>query len=81
MATVITVVTTHNLAIGVLVGILLTAMFFANKVGRYMAVTCEFTGEGSRTYTVSGQVFFASSEKFYGSFDFKEVLDKVVIDL
>lgn len=81
MATVITVVTTHNLAIGVLVGILLAAMFFANKVGRYMAVTCEFTGEGSRTYTVSGQVFFASSEKFYGSFDFKEVLDKVVIDL
>lgn len=81
VATVITVVYTHNLAIGVLVGILLAAMFFANKVRRYMAVTSALSGEGARTYTVSGQVFFASSEKFFGSFDFKEVLDKVVIDL
>ncbi|RXK88578.1 SulP family inorganic anion transporter [Chlorobaculum sp. 24CR] len=81
LATVITVVWTHNLAIGVLVGILLAAMFFANKVGRYMAVTSERTGEGTRSYKVSGQLFFASAEKFYGSFDFREVLDKVVIDL
>ncbi|HHE08119.1 MAG TPA: SulP family inorganic anion transporter [Chlorobaculum parvum] len=81
IATVITVVSTHNLAIGVLVGTLFAAMFFANKVGHYMAIKSERNGESTRTYSVSGQVFFASSEKFYGSFDFKEVLDKVVIDL
>lgn len=81
VATVVVVVTTHNLAIGVMVGILLAAMFFANKVGRYMAVTSALTRDGARTYTVSGQVFFASAEKFNSSFDFKEVLDKVVIDL
>ncbi|ANT65477.1 Bicarbonate transporter BicA [Prosthecochloris sp. CIB 2401] len=81
VATVIVVVSTHNLAIGVLVGILLAAMFFANKVGHYMAVTSTLTGEGARTYTVSGQVFFASADKFYASFDFREALDSVVIDL
>ncbi|MBN1279058.1 MAG: SulP family inorganic anion transporter [Chlorobium sp.] len=81
VATVVVVVTTHNLAIGVMVGILLAAMFFANKVGRYMAVTSALARDGARTYTVSGQVFFASAEKFNSSFDFKEVIDKVVIDL
>lgn len=34
-----------------------------------------------RTYRVKGQVFFASSEKFMESFDFKEVLGRVTIDL
>ncbi len=81
VSTVIVVVTTHNLAIGVFVGILLAAMFFANKVGHYMAVTSAMNDEGVRTYTVSGQVFFASADKFGTSFDFKEAVDNVVIDL
>ena len=34
-----------------------------------------------RTYTIHGQIFFASSEKFLAAFDFKEVLEKVVIDV
>ncbi|MBO8092689.1 MAG: SulP family inorganic anion transporter [Prosthecochloris sp.] len=81
VATVVVVVTTHNLAIGVLVGILLAAMFFANKVGHYMAVSSSMTTGNVRTYIVKGQVFFASADKFGSSFDFKEAVDRVVIDL
>lgn len=34
-----------------------------------------------KTYTFVGQVFFNSADKFYDSFDFKELLDKVIIDV
>lgn len=82
LVTVIVVVATHNLAFGVLAGVLLAALFFANKVGHYMAVTSELDTTGTtRRYTVAGQVFFSSSEKFLESFDFKEAVDNVVIDL
>jgi sulfate permease, SulP family len=81
IATVIVVVATHNLALGVLVGVLLATLFFANKIGRFMVVRTEQQDEGVRVYQVAGQVFFASSEQFIESFDFKEVVDKVVIDL
>ncbi len=82
VATVVVVVATHNLAYGVFVGVLLAAMFFANKVGQYKFVTSEFNAEGStRIYRVVGQVFFASADKFVEFFDFKEAVDKVVIDL
>lgn len=81
LATVIVVVFTHNLAIGVLVGVLLAALFFANKIGRFMIVKKPQTYEGKRVYKVIGQVFFASSEQFLASFDFKEAVDHVTIDL
>ncbi|MBV0932767.1 SulP family inorganic anion transporter [Marinobacterium weihaiense] len=82
IATVAVVVATHNLAIGVFVGVLLASLFFANKVGQYMTITSEKdTDSETRTYRVAGQVFFTSCEKFIAAFDFKEVLDKVVIDL
>jgi SulP family sulfate permease len=82
VATVIVVVVTHNLAYGVFVGVLLSAVFFANKVGRLMNVEARTTDEGrTRYYTVTGQVFFASSEKFNSYFDFKEVIEKVVVDV
>jgi len=81
IATVIVVVATHNLALGVFVGVLLATLFFANKIGRFMVVKSEPSNDNVRTYHVVGQVFFASSEQFVESFDFKEVVDKVVIDL
>lgn len=90
VTTVIVVVATHNLAIGVFVGVLLATLFFANKISRFMVVkstadsaeTCvEGSKKSARTYEVVGQIFFASSEKFIESFDFKEVVDSVVIDL
>lgn len=81
VATVTVVVATHNLAIGVLVGVLLATLFFAHKIGRFMVVKSDKSNEDERVYRVIGQVFFASSEQFIESFDFKEVVDKVVIDL
>jgi len=81
ISTVIVVVFTHNLALGVLVGVLLGALFFANKIGRFMVVKNEVTDRVTRRYVVIGQVFFASSDHFIASFDFKEVVERVVIDL
>jgi SulP family sulfate permease len=82
IATVVVVVSTHNLAYGVFVGVLIAAMNFANKVAQFKYVTSTISNDGkSRTYKVVGQVFFASSDKFVEFFDFKEVIDKVVIDL
>ncbi|WP_413231529.1 SulP family inorganic anion transporter [Microbulbifer elongatus] len=82
LSTVIVVVFTHNLAFGVFVGVLLASLFFANKVSHFMYVSSELDEEQNcRTYKVVGQVFFNSSDKFVAAFDFKEALDKVVIDL
>ncbi len=82
VATVLVVVLTHNLAYGVLVGVLLAAMFFANKIGHYLHVGSTLdAAHGQRRYQVTGQVFFASADKFSAAFDYREVLEKVTIDL
>ncbi|WFM72140.1 SulP family inorganic anion transporter [Halomonas sp. CKK8] len=82
VATVVVTVGTHNLAIGVFVGVLLAAMNFANKVGNILYIGSEEADEGNaRLYKVVGQVFFASSERFGEAFDFKETVEKVTIDL
>ncbi|QDH69731.1 SulP family inorganic anion transporter [Marilutibacter alkalisoli] len=82
IGTVVVTVFTHDLAKGVLTGVLLSALFFARKVGHVLHVGSQASGDGrERTYTVTGQVFFASSESFIAAFDFKEALDRVVIDV
>lgn len=82
LVTVVVVVLTHDLAKGVIAGVLLSGIFFAHKVGRILHVGSIATDEGrTRSYSVTGQVFFASCEAFINAFDFKEVLDKVVIDV
>ena len=82
LATVAVVVYTHNLAQGVAVGVLTSALFFARKVAQLVSVKSELTEDGQqRNYTVLGQVFFASAEQFAAGFDFKELIDKVVIDV
>jgi SulP family sulfate permease len=82
LVTVVVVVFTHNLALGVFAGVLLAALFFANKIGHYMGVDSVLSeADSTRTYKVTGQVFFSSSEKFIAAFDFREVVDKVVIDV
>ena len=82
LATVIVVVATHNLAIGVLVGVLFSGIFFAWKISKLFGVTSTVTDAGcTRTYLIEGQLFFASVEAFNSSFDFKESLDKVIIDV
>lgn len=82
LATVAVTVGTHDLAQGVLVGVLLSGFFFANKVGRILRVQSSTQDEGrNRTYMIAGQVFFASAETFINSFDYKEVIDEVTIDV
>jgi sulfate permease, SulP family len=82
VATVVTVVWTHDLAQGVLVGVLLSGIFFASKVSRLFAVESSLSDDGSaRTYRFTGQIFFASVESFIDAFDFREVIGKVVIDV
>ncbi|BCG64236.1 MAG: sulfate permease, SulP family [Methyloprofundus sp.] len=82
LATVTVVVWTHNLAYGVFVGVLLASLFFANKIAHFMYVESSFNADNeTRTYDVHGQVFFNSADKFTSHFDFKEVVDKIIIDL
>lgn len=82
VATVVVVVWTHDLAQGVLAGVLLSGIFFAAKVSRLFAVESELSEDGStRTYRFQGQVFFASVDRFLESFDFGEVVQRVVIDV
>tara|TARA_R110002049_G_scaffold143803_1_gene306038 strand:+ start:1135 stop:2625 length:1491 start_codon:yes stop_codon:yes gene_type:complete len=82
LATVAVTVSTHNLAIGVFVGVLLAALFFANKVGNILYIgSREIEAGKEREYQVVGQVFFASSERFTAAFDLKESIEKVTIDL
>jgi len=82
LVTVNVVVHTHNLAYGVFVGVLLSALFFARKVSRYMDVELVKDEVSSiHTYKIYGEVFFNSSAKFIDYFNFKEVVEKVVIDL
>ncbi len=82
MITVLVVVFTHNLAYGVFVGVLMSALFFANKVGQLLAIQSQLSADGrSRRYLVTGQVFFTSAEPFVAAFDFKERLSTVQIDL
>lgn len=82
MIAVITVVlATHNLALGVFVGVLLSALFFINKLEKTVHVSTYLHEPNSRSYVISGQIFFSSTEKFYQFFDFKEKLDHVELDL
>ncbi|MDX5517583.1 SulP family inorganic anion transporter [Stenotrophomonas sp. RG-453] len=81
LGTVIVTVATHDLAKGVLTGVLLSALFFARKVGRMLDIADAEAADGSRVYTVSGQVFFASAGQFAAAFDLLHVPESVVIDL
>ncbi len=82
VSTVVTVVFTHNLALGVGVGVLLSALFFAFKVSRLLEITSELDAASqTRTYHVNGQLFFVSASTFGDAFDFREVISKVRIDV
>jgi len=81
LTTVVVVVATHDLAKGVLAGVLLSTVFFAMKVERLFQVNSELDADGrGRVYRVTGQIFFVSAEAFAKAFDFRESLDRVEID-
>ena len=82
LSTVFFVIYSHNLAIGVAIGVLLSGIFFAWKISQLFLVTSKVSEDGRvRTYVVKGQLFFASSEDFVKSFDFHEANEKVIINL
>ncbi|MFW1741690.1 SulP family inorganic anion transporter [Acinetobacter johnsonii] len=80
LSVVMIVLATHNLALGVFVGVLLSALFFINKLESAVHVQSELHNH-TRRYLVSGQIFFSSSEKFFQFFDFNEHIQKVEIEL
>ncbi|OTG82805.1 sodium-independent anion transporter [Acinetobacter sp. ANC 5054] len=80
VAVVIVVLATHNLALGVLVGVLLSALFIINQLESSVKVTSSLE-HLKRRYVVNGQIFFSSSETFYHFFDFDEPIQQVEIDL
>ena len=81
LAVVIIVLATHNLALGVFVGVLLSALFLVNKLESEVKVSSTLLNSNTRQYVISGQIFFSSSDKFFQFFDFKEIISKVEIDL
>ncbi len=82
LATVAVTVATHDLSMGVAVGVLMSGVFFAFKVTRMMDVTVGYdVATDTRTYDVSGQVFFASAEIFADRFDLRDDAARVRINL
>ncbi|MEN4904648.1 SulP family inorganic anion transporter [Luteimonas sp. TWI1437] len=81
IGTVVVTVATHDLAKGVLTGVLLTALNFSRRVSAMLRVEDEAGAEGDRIYRVHGQVFFASAIQFVNSFDYLHAEGRVTIDL
>ncbi|RWX75825.1 SulP family inorganic anion transporter [Neorhizobium lilium] len=82
LATVATVLATQDLSKGVIVGVVLSGVFFAGKVAKMFSVTSYLSEDArKRTYDVEGQIFFASAESLVAAFDFAEPLERVVIDV
>jgi SulP family sulfate permease len=82
VTTVATVVATHDLAKGVIAGVILSALMFARKIARYADMTSALSADGRvRTYAVTGQLFFVTVTGFLAEFDYQEEVERVVIDL
>jgi SulP family sulfate permease len=82
LTTVIVVVATHDLSLGVLAGVLLSGVFFAGKVRRMFAVEREVSPDGrTATYRVTGQIFFASVDRFTRAFQTEDAVGHVLIDV
>ena len=82
LATVAVTIATHDLAKGVLTGVLLSGFFFAYKVSQLFKVSSFLLEtESTKTYTLTGQVFFASAEYLFNAFDYEETVMRVRIDV
>ncbi len=79
LTTVTIVVLTGNLALGVLAGIVISALVFGWKMAQLHIET--ITKDGKKVYVVTGQLFFASTAQFVQSFNYREDPAGVVIDL
>ena len=81
LVVVVIVLATHNLALGVFVGVLLSALFLINKLENEVKVSSLKVTDQHRIYQISGQIFFSSSDKFFQFFNFNEDIQFITIDL
>ncbi|MBK0419926.1 SulP family inorganic anion transporter [Leucobacter sp. CSA1] len=84
VTTVVVVVATHNLAIGVIVGVFVASVLFVRRVAHFVSVDREVTeafGVSTAHYFVTGELFFASSNDLTTLFEYAEDPERVVIDM
>ncbi|MUV37971.1 putative sulfate transporter YbaR [Lentibacillus sp. JNUCC-1] len=81
VATVGTVLLTNDLSKGVLVGVVLSAIFFAAKISKIKVTRIASDDSSKVVYQVAGQLFFASTTEFTESFSYQEDIQSVKIDL
>ena len=82
LTTMFVTIFTRNFALGVVTGIVMSTVFFSRKIAKLVFVDRVLSDDGShRTYKVAGQIFFLSVDEFFESFDFRELVDRVTIDL
>lgn len=82
VTTVVITILSHNLAIGVLIGVALNALLFSRKIAQLVFVDSVIDPQGEkRVYNLAGQIFFVSVNEFLKAFDYKEDVELVKIDL
>ena len=82
LTTMLVIIYTSNFALGVVVGIVMSTVFFSRKIAQLVFVDKMLSQDGSQcTYKVAGQIFFLSRDEFLEYFDFTELVEKVTIDL
>jgi SulP family sulfate permease len=82
VTTVFVTLLTRNLGLGVLIGIVLSTVFFSRDIARVVFVDSVISPDQTyRTYSVAGQLFFLSVDEFLAAFNFQENLQRVKIDL
>lgn len=90
LSTVVITLLTHNLAIGVIIGVALSAIFFSRKIASLIQVESEIVAPQGKTedqlgrqhiYRIHGQIFFVSVQDFMSGFNFREPVDSITIDL
>ena len=82
LTTVVVVVSTHDLSLGVLAGVLLSGIFFAGKVRRMFGVERTVSQDGeTATYRIYGQIFFASVDRFVNALNQPETAQTILIDM
>jgi len=82
LATTLTVVFTHDLSKGVMLGVILSAIFFARKVSKLLVVEEQIDeNDEVRRYIAHGQLFFGSADLFAAEFEFHGHPKRVEIDM
>ncbi|MGF1539107.1 MAG: SulP family inorganic anion transporter, partial [Pleurocapsa sp.] len=82
LTTMFVTIFTRNFALGVATGIVMSTVLFSRKIALLVFVNKVLSDDGThRIYKVAGQIFFLSKEEFLQSFDFRELVERVTIDL